>query len=103
MNLDDIAPDLLMTRGEYATVRSEHENAKSRIAALCGALSSLSAGVLRACQPDNDAPPDMGAIGDKIDQSRLLVERIYAEAIEIAELAAQRADLKGKAWPKPPR
>lgn len=103
MNLDDFSPDLLLARGRYATVRSEHENAKGRMAALCGEVASLSAQILRLTQPDNEAEPDRVAISNKLDQCRLLVEQIDAASIDIGMLAAQRAELKKSAWPKTQR
>ena len=103
MNLDNIPPDLLMARGEYATVRSAHEDEKKRMSVLCGSIAATAAQILRAAQPDNDAAPSMEDIDALILAARGGLEMVERCAQEIVELAAQRVDLKGKAWPRTPR
>lgn len=100
MDLSNIPADLLMARGKYATVRSEHEDAKKRMQMLCGLLGATSAQILRAIQPDNDGIPDASSIGSLLASGRNTLSEIEACAAMIADLAEQRSDLKRVAWPK---
>lgn len=94
-------PAVIVARGQYATVRSEHEDAKKRTAMQCSLLSTTSAQILRAVQPDNDAVLDLADIQTKIAACRVLVADIDASAVLIAALAEQRAALKAEAWARP--
>lgn len=98
MNLDAIPSDIIIARGQYATVRSAHEDEKKRLQVLCGALSATSAQILRGMQPDNDGDPDMVDVNAKISQCRKLVDDIAVCASTVSDLAEQRAALKPAAW-----
>lgn len=99
-NLDDWPEDLLIARGKYATIRSEHEDAKKRAQILCGGLSATAAQVLRAVQPDNDAAHDEKAVADLLAACRKAVDDIEDCSEQIRELALLRAELKPLAWPR---
>lgn len=100
MDLASIPIELIVLRGEYATVRSEHENEKKRMQALCGALSATCVQVLRAVQPEGDEPHDVMYVGSLLVSGRKTLEEIEECAVRIRELAEQRAQLKPKAWPR---
>lgn len=99
-NLDDWPEDLLIARGKYATIRSEHEDAKKRMQILCGGLNTASTQILRAVQPEGDAAHDEVAVRDLLAVCRKAVEDIEACAASIRGLALHRAQLKPIAWPK---
>jgi hypothetical protein len=100
MNLDTLPPELLLARGQYATVRSAHEDEKKRLQVLCGGLGATAAQILRAMQPDHDAIPDAQAVDGLLAACRKAVDDIDACCASIDVLAAQRAALKPAAWPK---
>ena len=98
LNLDNIPAEVRLARGEYATVRSAHEEAKKTLQMLCGQLSSSAAKILRRMQPDNDDVPDSAE--DLIAGARNTLVMIEACVAEIESLAKQRAEIKPKAWGK---
>lgn len=100
MDLDDIPQELLIARGLYATIRSEHEESKKRLQALCGQLSAVSSQVLRAMQPDNNDVPDIFAVLELIETGRSTLRHMEACASDINKLAKQRYTIKLKAWPR---
>jgi len=100
MNLDDLPQDLLLARGQYATIRSAHEDAKARISILCGDLGATSAKILHAVQPRNDEPIEAKAVADLVAVCRKAIVSIEECAKQIEALAVQRAALKPQAWPK---
>ena len=98
LDLSTIAPATLLARGEYATVRSAHEDAKKSLSILCGQLGATSAQVLRKMQPDHDVAPDGVAVADLLALCRATVDQIEETAARIDGLARQRAELKPIAW-----
>jgi hypothetical protein len=94
--LDD--QDLMLARGRYSTVRAKHEDARKRLAVLCGAFAAIPAQVLRLAQPDGDAVPDGAAIGKLLADGGELLSKIVFQIDEIEGLAQQRASLKAAAW-----
>lgn len=101
IDLTAIDEQTIIARGQYATVRSAHEDAKKHLAVLCGQLSSAAGQVLRHMQPDNDGSPDMAAVNALLSAGRQLVDNIAASVAEIEGLAMQRAALKATAWGRP--
>lgn len=100
IDFDSMNHDLLLARGKYATARSLHEDAKKQAQILCGGLSATAAQILRAVQPDGDAPHDQEAVDHLLAACHKALASIEACAGNIRELAATRAALKGEAWPK---
>lgn len=100
MNLDQIPAEVLMARGQYATVRGAHEDEKKRLSILCGQLSSASSQVLRYMQPGDDESPKMAAVLDLILIARRTTDQIEQCVQSIEQLAIQRAALKQPAWGK---
>lgn len=100
MDINEIPTALLLARGKYATIRSQHEDAKQRMSILCGGIGATSAQILRAVQPDNNAPLDAAHIAQLIAACRKALEDAEQCADEIAKLAAQRAELRPMAWPR---
>lgn len=98
IDLTSVPSDVLLARGEYATVRGAHEDAKKALQIHTGALSSIASKVLRQMQPDGDDVP--GGIEALLMEGRATLDKIEAECLRITSLACQRADLKPKAWPK---
>lgn len=98
IDLASIDNDTIIARGQYATVRSAHEDEKKRLAVLCGQFTSISSQVLRLMQPDSDAAPDMDTVCGLIADGRELLGKITDSVGEIEGLAMQRAALKQSAW-----
>lgn len=97
-DISSIPEETRLARGDYATVRSAHEDAKKNLQMLCGTLSSLSAQVLRRMQPDNDDVPD--SVEELVNRARQTLNMIEQTSHNIESLARQRAELKIKAWRK---
>jgi hypothetical protein len=98
IDLTKISDGLLLARGCYATVRGEHEDAKKRLAVLCGHMGAINSQILRKCQPDSDDVPD--GVSELLDEGRATMEKIAVCTAEIESLARQRAELKPSAWGK---
>lgn len=98
IDLTTIDQDTIIARGQYATVRSAHEDEKKRLSVLCGQLSSAASQVLRYMQPPEGDTPEMGAVLDLIDIARATINKIEACATEIEALDMQRRALKQVAW-----
>ena len=98
IDLTSLPQDVLLARGEYATVRSAHEDAKKALQIECGKLGATSAQVLRAMQPDSDAMPTSPQ--ELLATARNTLNMIETITLEIQSLAKQRAELKPKAWPR---
>jgi hypothetical protein len=88
----------LIAKGQYSIVRAAHEDAKKRLAVLCGAFAAIAPQVLRLAQPDGDAVPDGAAIGKLLVDGGDLLDKMDAQVAEIEGLAQQRAMLKQSAW-----
>lgn len=88
----------VIAKGQYSIVRAEHENAKKRLAVMCGAFAAIAPQVLRMAQPDGDAIPDGEAIGKLLADGGKLLSKISFQITEIEGLAQQRAALKVSAW-----
>ena len=88
----------VIAKGQYSIVRAEHENAKKRLAVMCGAFAAIAPQVLRMAQPDGDAVPDGEAIGKLLADGGELLSKISFQITEIEGLAQQRAALKISAW-----
>ena len=98
LDLNELPQALLLARGQYATVRSAHEDSKKQLQILCGKLGATSAQILRAMQPDNDGVP--AGVGELMETCRTTMDLIESMAMQIQALAQQRADLKPVAWPR---
>jgi hypothetical protein len=98
IDLTAIDQETIIARGQYATVRSAHEDEKKRLSILCGQLSSSVAQVLRYMQPDGDATPSIDAVLDMLSIARETLTKIDACVESIEALAMQRAALKQAAW-----
>lgn len=98
IDLNAIDPAEVMAKGQYSIVRAAHEDAKKRLAVLCGAFAAVAPQVLRLAQPDGDAVPDGAAIGKLLAEGSALLGKITAQVAEIEGLAQQRAMLKQAAW-----
>lgn len=98
IDLTTIDPDTITARGQYATIRAAHEDAKKRLAVLCGQFASVPSQVLRIMQPDGDGAPSMETVSDLLATGRQLLGTITETVGEIEALALQRAALKDAAW-----
>jgi hypothetical protein len=96
IDLTQIAPETIIARGEYATVRGAHEDAKRNLAILCGQLSGATGQVLRQMQPGEDAVPE--SVESLLAGARSTLDQIEATVQQIESLARQRAELKQAAW-----
>lgn len=98
IDLDKIDESLLIARGQYSTVRSEHEDAKKSLATMCGELSSCATRILKRLQPDNDAVPE--SVEELIASAKSSIDAIELCVSNITSLAQQRAKLRPIAWPR---
>ena len=98
IDLTTFDPAEVMAKGQYSIVRAAHEDAKKRLAVMCGAFAAIAPQVLRLAQPDGDAVPDGEAIGKLLVDGGVLLDKIDAQVSEIEGLAQQRAALKQAAW-----
>ena len=98
LDLNEMPQALLLARGQYATVRSAHEDSKKQLQILCGKMGATAAQILRAMQPDNDGVPS--EISELMGTCRTTLDMIDSTAMQISALAQQRATLKPIAWPK---
>lgn len=95
--MDELADnELMIARGRYATVRSEHESLKAELAILCRRLSSSSQQILKRMQP-NDGASSL-PIDELIEDCMLAVKDIDATAGAIRSIEKQRFELKAVAW-----
>jgi hypothetical protein len=97
MDLQNIPDDLLMARGKYSTIRAAHEDELKRLSVLTGQLSAFGSQVLRWMQPEEGVPQDISGL---LKDARHTIGQIEQCAATISELAAQKAELKPRAWPK---
>ena len=98
IDLTTYSQDDVIAKGQYSIVRAAHEDAKKRLAVLCGAFAAIAPQVLRLAQPDGDAIPDGAAIGKLLVEAGAMLDKMDAQVAEIEGLAQQRASLKSVAW-----
>jgi len=98
LDLSTISQETLIARGQYATVRRKHEEAKKELAALCSVLQTRAAQILKLMQPDDNGAPAMTLVADLVGFCQKTVFDIARVSDEINSLARQRAELKVKAW-----
>jgi hypothetical protein len=98
IDLTAIDPAEVVAKGQYSIVRAAHEDAKKRLAVLCGSFAAIAPQVLRLAQPDGDDVPDGAAIGKLLVDAGILLDKMDAQVSEIEGLAQQRAMLKQAAW-----
>jgi hypothetical protein len=98
IDLTAIDPSEVIAKGQYSIVRAAHEDAKKRLAVLCGAFAAIAPQVLRLAQPDGDAVPDGAAISALLAEGGMLLEKIAVQVVKVEGLAQQRAMLKQAAW-----
>lgn len=92
--LDDDA--LMLARGRYSTIRSEHEASKEHLQKLTGQVAALASQILKRAQPaDNSQPID---VSEQVGACRQALDEIEQCVARCAELAKQRAELKPAAW-----
>lgn len=96
LDLSSIPDEVKIARGEYSTVRSAHEDAKKSLSILCGQLNGVTGQILKQMQPSNDGVPE--SVESLFAGARNTLILMEACAQEIESLAAQRAELKQKAW-----
>ena len=98
IDLTAIDQETIVARGQYATVRSAHEDEKKHLSILCGQLSSVSSQVLRYMQPGEDDAPDLRAVNDMLSAARRTMDEIEKCVTNIEQLAVQRSSLRQSAW-----
>jgi hypothetical protein len=98
IDLTAIPEDELIARGQYSIVREKHEDAKKRLALLCGQFGTIAPQVLRLAQPADNAPVEVVAIHGLLAQGRDLLAKIETLADDIDGLAIQRAAIKREVW-----
>lgn len=88
--------DLMLARGKYSTLNAEYKDCLKKLQMLTGSLSSVSAQVLYAAQPKDEAQAiDVSAA---LGMGRGLIDEIDRCCMRLAELAKQRNELKPIAW-----
>jgi hypothetical protein len=101
IDLTAIDPAEVIAKGQYSIVRAAHEDAKKRLAILCGQFAGITPQVLRLAQPDGDVVPNVEVIAGLFVQGRAVLDKMEALVAEIEGLASQRAALKDAAWSRP--
>lgn len=97
-DLSTLSAEVRLARGDYATVRATHEDAKKRLQIRCGELMAAPSKLLKHGQ--SDAAADVQQAAQELASMRVLIGVVEQELAELESLAKQRAELKGKAWPK---
>lgn len=87
----DISPDLIVARGQYATVRSALDDSLKSMQSLCGAVAARSAEILRVVQDGEDTAP-------LFEDARKKLSAMESLSKEIIALRAQKEELKPFAW-----
>lgn len=90
--------ELMLVRGQYATINGEHKDQMKRLQQLTGSLSSVASQVLKGVQPADDATPI--DVSTQLMIGRGLLDDIDRCVMRLAELAKQRNELKPLAWPR---
>jgi hypothetical protein len=98
IDLSSMPQEMLLARGQYATVRAAHEEAKKQLQIQCGQLGSVAAQILRGMQPDNNVEPIDAA--DLLSAGRNALNMMETLALQIQSLSAQKRELRPIAWPK---
>lgn len=98
IDLTTYSQDDVIAKGQYSIVRAAHEDAKKRLALMCGQFASITPQVLRLAQPEGDQVPNVSVIAGMFVQGRALLDEMEALVTEIEGLAQQRAALKAVAW-----
>lgn len=96
LDLSKIPEDVRLARGDYATVRAAHEDAKKEMARHCSQLQGYAAQILRKMQPTDDEVPE--SVADLLTWSRGVLVLMEQCAGNIESLAQQRIELRKKAW-----
>lgn len=99
VDLSTIPESILIARGQYSTVRAQHEDEKKTLQVLCGQLSSCASQVLRRMQPEHEEDHPDG-VGKLIAAGRATLTLMEECTQRIESLAKQRAELKTQAWGK---
>jgi 4-hydroxy-L-threonine phosphate dehydrogenase PdxA len=102
IDLTAIDPAEVIAKGQYSIVRAAHEEAKKRLAVLCGQFAGIAPQVLRLAQPENDDVPIVEVIAGMFTQGHALLDQMQGLVVEIEALAMQRSTLKSEAWGKRP-
>lgn len=100
MNFDDIPQEVIIARGQYATVRGAHEDAKKQLSILCGEMSAISSQILRYMQPDNEATPEISGVMGLCSRGKQVLDKMEGCAHEISNLNDLRLEIKKAAWGK---
>ena len=98
IDLAKLDESLLIARGSYSSVRSEHEDQLKRLQILSGQLQSAASQVLKRMQPDGMQVPE--PVDSLIAEARLVLKQMEDCSKEIISLAEQRKELYPRAWPK---
>jgi hypothetical protein len=98
IDLTKYSQDEVIAKGHYSIVRAAHEDAKKRLAVMCGAFAAIAPQVLRLAQPDGDAIPNGVEIDRILADGAALLQKMDDQVVEIKGLAQQRALLKTVAW-----
>lgn len=96
LDLTEYSDDLMIARGLYSTVRAAHEDEKKELAILCGAMISFFPQILRAMQPGKGE--EIYSVAPMLDNARVTLDKIERCTDRLESLAAQRAELRMKAW-----
>lgn len=100
MILDNIPPEVITARGEYATIRGAHEDRKKQLSMMCGEMSAIASQILRYMQPANESTPEFSAVMGLCERGKHVLDKIEECAQEIDELDNHRRQLKPIAWGK---
>lgn len=100
IDLTAISPELIVARGQYATVRAAHEDMKKAIVTRCGVIMTMTQRITQLSQPDNDKSIDAQALDGCMFALDDAIKALDLQCDQLCELEAQRKTLKELAWPK---
>lgn len=92
-DLSTVDQNVIIARGQYATVRSAREDALKLLSRQCTDLQSLPSMVLRAVQEGQEVGALLAAIDD-------LSVRLKEQTQAVLDLHEQKEALKSDAWGK---
>jgi hypothetical protein len=90
--------ELMLVRGQYATINGEYKDGLKELQMLTGALSSVAAQVLHGVQPKDESEPINVTV--QLESGRLALEKIERCVARLGDLQKQRLELRPLAWPR---
>lgn len=98
-DLTQIPDEVIVARGQFATVRGAHDDRKVEMQQSCGELMSAANRILKAVTEKEEV--DSEHVKQLFSEARSWLADMELKATSIESLAKQRAELKPLAWSAP--